>query len=267
MKLTPVVLYTDQKQQLGMGNGASTLGGALPPAPPPRPGSTLMNHSAALLARSFTQDGADVDIPKFLVAGSAFLAFVTSLGMFAKVASGAIKDNLMMIKAPMDKNTDDSAGSSTSSMRSLLLNELSNRLHENNTLKPNSAAFGLYWIIRALRFWEFVCNERARLAVAADAPRLKDTLDLAYETALTGHSANPYDRSQEADLSHAAFKASLALAPEWDALLPKLLTAGGTDDEFVAEVEKFSPLMSKSVQQLTDLFEEHFAGWRPGSKE
>ena len=173
----------------------------------------------------------------------------------------------MMIKAAMDKNTDDSAGSSTSSMHTLLLNERSNGLHENNTLKPNSAAYGLYWIIRALRFWEFVCNERARLAGAADAPRLQDTLDLAYETALTGHSANPYGRSQEADLSHAAFKASLALAPEWDALLLKLLPAGGTDDEFVAEVEKFSPLMSKSAQQLTDLFEEHFAGWQPASKE
>ena len=249
-----------------MGNGASTAGHALPPAPPPRPGSTLMNHSAALLARSITQDGADVDIQKFLVAGSAFLAFVSSLGMFAKVASGSIKDNLMMIKVAMDKTTDDGVSSSTLSMRTLLLNECSSGLHENNTLKANSAASGLYWIIRALRFWEFVCNERAKLAGAADAPRLQDTLDLAYKNVLTGDSVNP-NRSQDADLSHSAFKASLALAPEWDALLLKLLPSGGNDDEFVAEVEKFSPLMSKSAQHLTDLFAEYFAGWQAAAKE
>ena len=165
-----------------MGGGASlpaTSGPSLPVALPPKPGVSHLRHCTKLTSFSLSGD-ADVDVTRFLVAGSAFVNFVKSLGGFAHQASNDLRAHLTVVLS--------SKLEGITSMRVLLEREQAldgdSQKERGSMFVEGSASNGVFWVVVAMRYWEEVCRLRCKLAGVSDPPELKDTLVAAHERVL-----------------------------------------------------------------------------------
>ena len=220
-----------------MGNGASmaqqqvskvTGAAQLLPAPPPNADETRLRQCARLTAHCLDGED-DVHVTRFLLAGSAFVAFVESLGGFAAHTAGEIKGNLTAI-------LNQSRGASH--MRDLLHKEKASGKHDDvhgaesrrDITAPyadDSAAMGVFWVVLSMRYWECVCIERRNLAAANyTATSLRQSLENGTERVLRKHMGG---------IGFSAVQTlAVNCAPEWEELRAMIVAPGGVDAEFVA---------------------------------
>lgn len=108
-----------------------------------------VNHSVVLMSEALAGEG-DLAIDRFAVAGQHFCEILQNLGPFAMVLKD-VRQNLDKIRRASCRTSEMEL------LRQLLEAECKQRVHSKpGRLADPSAAIGLLWTCRFMRFWEQV---------------------------------------------------------------------------------------------------------------
>ena len=195
-------------------------------------GCRALQHFAERLVAS--QYGAnDLDVGRLLDAVKAFVISLEELGGFMALSMREVAVNVSKVEAALGCTSECAYDRS---LRALLESEILCGLHSSGRgLADPSAAMGVLWVGRVLRFWEEVCLLRTAPAAAGEnsqAP-LVQVLDTAYQSTLIQYHGW---------VTQQAFSLTIQAAPEWSSIEGKLAPDNDTFRADVAEWVSASPV-------------------------
>ena len=212
-----------QSEAYPIGEGAST-----PAAAPAQASADAESHaesplvaSAALFAACMLGDD-DVDVTQFMHACREYTQVLALLGTSTKLAAREVHGNLAKIDKHYKLDPERFA-----SMRTLLVDEMKTRKHSADAgLYDSSAAVGLLWARRGLRYWlaafapliafgvDDVCGDAWGSGEAG--PKAQS----GYDTAMAAYAASLQPFNGFA--SNRLFKLAARAQPKWSQMGPKL---------------------------------------------
>ena len=158
--------------------------------PSPRSEESSAEASAAHPLRDISKllreaiHGDDVDVPSLIELIRQFIVIIENLGAFASISVTEAKSNLHKIETGLK-----AAAGRGSSLLGLLKSEKQSGMHgAGGILADPSAAMGVLWIGRFLKFWQEVCILQAQPPPPdGGAIVLRSTIERVYE-----HTLLPY---------------------------------------------------------------------------
>lgn len=163
-----------------------------------------LRHAAQLLTASLTEDS-DLRVDAFVLAGQAVCNVIEKLGPFNVI--------LRDVRANFTKVQRAPCRAKLAQLRPLLEAERARGCHKPGKLADNSAATGLLWIIRFMRFWERLSRLALKRLDEAGGSKTRADVEIPFRPFVEvayGEALLPYNGW----VSERTFRLALAAVPK-----------------------------------------------------